>query len=92
MRTDRSLLVLTGCMLLLAPASAPASDPVAKQDPSKRICKIVTPTGSRMTQRVCKTAEDWKRDQDYAQSRIEENGRSMRDPTPRDQPTASAPR
>jgi len=91
MMTGRSTLAFAGCMVLVA-APAFASDPVSRQDPSKRICKIVTPTGSRMTQRVCKTAEDWKRDQDYAQSRIEENARSMRDPEPRDQPTASAPR
>lgn len=49
---------------------------------SKRICKSLIPTGSRFTQRVCKTAEQWQRDADRAQRLVEDSFKELRSPTP----------
>jgi hypothetical protein len=56
--------------------TAVASDPAKKKapDPNKRICKMIIPTGSRMGDRVCKTAAEWQHDADEAQ-RIESQRR-----------------
>ena len=35
-----------------------------KEDPSKRVCRSVTPTGSRMTTRVCRTQAEWDKSRD----------------------------
>lgn len=67
---------------IIATSPALAGDPSSKpkEDPSRRICKEQTPTGSRFTRRVCKTADEWQRDEQFAQNRIDENARSMRSP------------
>jgi hypothetical protein len=53
-----------------------AADPVAKkknaEDPNRRICKMVIPTGSRMGERVCRTAAEWQSDQDKAERHLQE--------------------
>ena len=51
-------------------------------DTAKRICKMVTPTGSRFTQRVCKTAAEWQRDSDKAEEVIDREARGNRDLDP----------
>lgn len=73
----------------MASADEPKADQAATSslpnDTGKRICKIVTPTGSRFTQRVCKTADQWKHDEEQAQNMNEErrrNGDLDRAPTP----------
>ena len=65
---------------IMAPSPVVAADQPAKpkNDPSVRICREQTPTGSRFTRRVCKSAEEWQRDEQYAQSRVDENDRSRR--------------
>jgi hypothetical protein len=67
---------------VIATSPAFAGDPQSKpkDDPNKRICKMVTPTGSRFSQRVCKTELEWQREQDFAQTRIDENRQSLRSP------------
>ena len=57
-----------------------------KKDTSKRVCRSVTPTGSRFTQRVCKTAEQWQQDADKAQRTLEDTFKSMRSPNGETQP------
>ena len=59
---------------IMAASPAMAGDPQAKpkDDPSVRICKMVTPTGSRFSKRICKSAYEWQREEDYAQTRIDE--------------------
>ena len=42
----------------VAAATVPASSPI-KNDTGKRLCRTETPTGSRMSVRVCKTADEW---------------------------------
>ncbi|HEX8449459.1 MAG TPA: hypothetical protein VF652_07700 [Allosphingosinicella sp.] len=32
--------------------------PAKKQDPSKRVCQTITPSGSRLSQRVCRTRQE----------------------------------
>ena len=75
---------------IIATSPALAADPASKpkDDSSRRICKEQTPTGSRFTRRVCKSAEEWQRDEEFAQTRIDENGRSLRSP---DMPGAGHP-
>jgi hypothetical protein len=36
-------------------------------DGSRRVCRILTPTGSRMTRRVCRTQAQWDENMDRAQ-------------------------
>ena len=44
--------------------AAPAKEKKAKDDTSRRVCKVITPTGSRMTTRICKTPAEWARSED----------------------------
>jgi hypothetical protein len=48
-------------------AVAGDSAPKKAPDPNKRVCKMVMPTGSRMGDRICKTAAEWQRDAEEAQ-------------------------
>lgn len=45
----------------------------ATKDTSKRVCRSVTPTGSRFAQRVCKTRAQWETDAEKAQRLLEDN-------------------
>jgi len=73
--------------LMIAPSASAAGDPVAtqpaaspiKNDPGKRICREVTPTGTRMAKRVCRSADEWQRDEDKAQRDIEDSRMGVRD-------------
>lgn len=38
----------------------------AKDDPSKRVCRNITPSGSRLTTRICRTKAEWERSQTKA--------------------------
>ncbi|HET9353028.1 MAG TPA: hypothetical protein VFO32_03425 [Sphingomicrobium sp.] len=59
--------VLAVCAIALAATSASAYEPqsnsVAKEKPKaeKKICRWLPVTGSNMNQKVCLTAEDWKK-------------------------------
>ena len=52
------------CGLLAAPAAALSSGEGAPRsksakDPSKQVCRTLTPTGTRFPTRVCKPKADW---------------------------------
>lgn len=49
------------------------------QDPSKRVCKMVIPTGSRMGERICKSADEWQRDSDEARRQYQASHDGLRD-------------
>ena len=59
--------VLAVCAIALAATSASAYEPqsntVAKEKPKaeKKICRWLPVTGSNMNQKVCLSAEDWKK-------------------------------
>ena len=59
--------VLAVCAIALAATSAsaygPQSNSVAKEKPKaeKKICRWLPVTGSNMNQKVCLSAEDWKK-------------------------------
>jgi hypothetical protein len=80
-------LTLIGSLALLDQGIAAAAEPVAAQaaqppirnDTGKRICRSVTPTGSRFTKRVCRTSDEWQRDSDSAQRSVEEIDMSKRE-------------
>jgi hypothetical protein len=76
MTLSSAFTILPLCAALALTAAAPAfadNPPKSKDDPSRRVCKVVTPTGSRFEKRVCKTADEWQRDEDFAQTRINES-------------------
>ena len=67
-----SIVLTTGFAVLLAGAvlvplsGATASDADAAQrnpndEQTRRVCRIITPTGSRLTKRVCRTQAEWDR-------------------------------
>lgn len=65
-----------------APTAQSATTAPIKNDTGKRICKVLTPTGSRFERRVCKTADQWQHDEQQAQNQIDENRRGNGDLTP----------
>jgi hypothetical protein len=36
----------------------------SQEDGSRRVCRILTPSGSRLTRRVCRTQAEWNRSSD----------------------------
>jgi hypothetical protein len=80
-------IAIVGGLALLGGSAAIAGDPNTtqpaasqiKNDTGKRICKVVTPTGSRFSERVCRTALDWQRDADAAQRHIQEADQTIRE-------------
>ena len=44
--------------------AASAESKADKKDTSKRICRMIMPTGSRMTTRTCRTKAEWDRSQE----------------------------
>ncbi|HWJ39131.1 MAG TPA: hypothetical protein VNR86_10275 [Sphingomicrobium sp.] len=75
-----SLALVCGTVALAAGQVAPGpSQGAVKADTGKRICREVTPTGTRFMKRVCKTPDEWEHDTDTAQRHLDESNRSMRD-------------
>lgn len=69
-----------GALALLAAGAALAAAPgaqaqtqsqdqagAAEQDRGRMVCRNVTPTGSRMSRRVCRTQAEWDRSRDRTQ-------------------------
>ncbi len=48
-----------GAMLTGTALAAEASSKPDKNDPSRRICRNITPSGSRLTTRICRTQAEW---------------------------------
>ena len=66
MRNYRAITSICAAALLAASAPAKADEPVSnsvakKEQAPKKICRWLPVTGSNMNQKVCLTAEDWKR-------------------------------
>jgi hypothetical protein len=68
-------------------ASAPASQPVpdsanaapgAKKDTSRRMCRSVVLTGTRMAKRYCRTQEEWEFESEKARRFHEEGQQNSR--------------
>lgn len=55
------------CLLAVAAQPTSAEEPPAAEKKDEKICKRITETGSRVgSTRICKTAEEWRREQDAA--------------------------
>ncbi len=52
------------------PSSTATEGKKAGADPSRRVCRSVLPTGSRMRTRVCRTQAQWDASQDKTQDGI----------------------
>jgi hypothetical protein len=50
-----------------AGASAATKD---KNDPSRKICQSIVPSGSRLSTRICKTRAEWDRARDKSQDGV----------------------
>jgi hypothetical protein len=64
-----------GAGMLWSSLAAAADEPNKQKhsdDPNRRICKMVIPTGSRMGERICKSAAEWQKDQDAAERHLQE--------------------
>jgi len=68
MRIKPVIVSLCAAGLALAATSAPASQPQSntvskekKGEQQKKICRWLPVTGSNMNQKVCLTADDWKK-------------------------------
>jgi hypothetical protein len=78
----RGIRILTGAALAIglgalgaAPAFAAEGDggakpKKAKDDTSRRVCKSVVPTGSRMSGRICRTKAEWDAAMDKSQENV----------------------
>lgn len=64
----RAAMFAIGVGALATGAGLSAKKP--KDDTSKRVCKTVMPTGSRMTTRICKTPEEWAKMMDKTQEGV----------------------
>jgi hypothetical protein len=59
----------------LATAPALAGDgtkkpKLAKDDPSRRVCRNLVPVGTRLTTRICRTQEEWTSSMDKSQESV----------------------
>jgi hypothetical protein len=61
-----------------AASGQPSASPI-KNDTGKRVCRMVTPTGSRFSQRVCRTPEEWQKDADAAQEHMRQANEGIRE-------------
>jgi hypothetical protein len=43
---------------------------LAKDDPSRRVCRNLMPSGTRLTSRVCRTQAEWDRAMDKTQEGV----------------------
>jgi hypothetical protein len=73
--------------LLALPAAAAASDGDAKakarkDDPNRMVCRSIMPSGSRISQRTCRSKADWDRDERETQDAAlnQQNGPGYRPP------------
>ncbi|HEX8306856.1 MAG TPA: hypothetical protein VF645_00380 [Allosphingosinicella sp.] len=60
--TVPGLAMAMGVLLAGAPLETGAAEakPVKKQDPSKRVCQTIRPSGTRLVQRICHTQQEWE--------------------------------
>ena len=88
MRTLKFVALCAGAGLMMtsrayaADPAQPVAGTVIKNDTGKRVCRVVIPTGSRFTQRVCRTAEEWQKSEDAAQRHMQEATETIRDNGP----------
>jgi hypothetical protein len=57
------------------PATAPAVDARDKKDPNRKVCKKAHSVGSLFPTRLCKTAREWKIEEELAQDTMRRTGK-----------------
>jgi hypothetical protein len=60
-------LVWFGAGPVAASTQTSATNKAAKEDTSRRVCKNLVLSGSRLTTRFCRSQEEWDRDEEKAQ-------------------------
>lgn len=69
-KTATTLAIAIAVMLTgpsLASVGGVATEGEVEKDKSSRVCRTVTPSGSRLTRRVCRSQEEWDSTQQKAQ-------------------------
>jgi hypothetical protein len=62
MRTFVSASIAAALILVASPATAAGSSPDGKAEAgARKICRLIERSGSRLQDRVCLTAEQWKK-------------------------------
>lgn len=61
---------LAGLTGSLAAAAAEGQPKATQNDGSRRICRYLTPSGSRLTRRVCRTQAEWEASADRTQEGV----------------------
>ena len=65
----KSTMLALGLALLCGGATGAQAE-AAKADGAKRVCKNIRPTGSRLSTRICKSADEWQRETDKTQQMV----------------------
>jgi uncharacterized RmlC-like cupin family protein len=72
-----------GAGMLWCSVAAAADEPIKKknsEDTNRRVCKMIVPTGSRMGERICRTAAEWQADSDRARREFEQTRDTLMSP------------
>lgn len=74
-RKAAAISALAAAAVMVQASAASAAGPKTRQgsNPAKRICKMQTPTGSRLVERVCRTKEEWDYNEKTAQDGLLRN-------------------
>ena len=56
--------------------AAPTQAKPNGKDKSHRVCRVVTPSGSRFTTRVCRTAQEWEQEAQRTQDWVADGNRN----------------
>ena len=59
-----------GTVPAVAAGEGPKEPKLAKDDPSRRVCKNLIPVGTRLSTRVCRTQKDWAAGMDKTQDGV----------------------
>jgi hypothetical protein len=64
--------VLAGAVIgqEISPSAAANAKTQADKNAAKRVCRVVTPTGSRLVERICRTQEEWDYNEKKAQDGV----------------------
>lgn len=67
MRIKAALISFAALALVTSPAAAqePQSNQASEKSAQKKKCRWVTPTGSNRSERICLTAEEWRKVDEY---------------------------
>ena len=72
-------MAVAGANVAVAGVSADSATPneqAARPDPSRRVCRMTSPTGSRLSLRSCRTQAEWDEQRQRSQQGMEDQARN----------------